>query len=944
MLEAARLFVTVGANTREAERGLQSFQQRLNNAARNLTLTGGMMTAGVTLPLLAVGRSALNMAGDYEQSMNILQQVTGASADTMSALNEQALALGAETVFSAGEAAAGMLELAKAGMSAEQVMAAIPGVMDLAAAAGIGLSEAGGITAAALNAFGLAAEESVRVADMLAAGANASAADMSDLGAGIQQAGFAFDMANQPLENLVASLAILTNVGLTGSDAGTALKNAFMRMMNPTQEAIGVMNELGLSFYDAQGNMLQLPAIIDNLNTAMAGLTPQQRDAALATIFLSDGMKAMIPLMSAGTDGFYEMVGSVTEVGAASDVANARMGGLKGGFEELAGSAESFLIGAAQPLLGTLGDMARGAADAISWFGALPQPVIDATLAFLGVLAATGPVIAGLGAMAGAVGFLLTPLGLIVAASALLAAAWAADFGGIQAMTATVAGQVQQGFQTMLGSAQQVASGIATAFGNTSFPSIKTLWEQFKGGDFQTVATTIRDTAFDLMVNLNTELNITGQAEQLRGQLTGLANAISTAVSGLDFGGARAKLDGLRDGVLSSLSAAIESVDFGQASTSFSGLVSGLTEAVNSLDLTGIDWAATFQRILLGPLGTALTAVQWVVGSENFAGLTTAVRGAFGEINWGEIGTSLVGLGTAVRTQLGAVVTDMASDLSAALPDVQFSFTGMVTSMTNAINNQDWTALGSGLVSSIGTGFNAVMAADVSWAENAANNFATSVRTAFASVDWGALDSALVGLATAVREAIYGLATGIGQEINLSLPDIQWDAIMEKFTWADWMQTLSWDTWVGSLSWEEFVAGIEWASFVPGVSWNSFVPNLSWGAFVDGLNWGSFIPDVSWGSFVPSLDWSRFISWLNIPGFASGTNFAPGGLAIVGEQGPELVNLPRGSRVYDHHETAAMVSGGGGITVNVHVASVASEIDMHSLAHRVAREIQRKMR
>ncbi len=298
--EAARLNVTVGADTSAAEKGITGFSNKLNNASQKMAATGGMLSLAVTAPLVGIAGAALKTAGEFEQTMNVLQQVVGATSNEMQSMQEQALHLGAVTVFSAGEASDAMLELGKAGMDTGQIMASIGGVMDLAAAGGVGLAEAASLTAATLNAFHLEASESVRVADLLAATANASAADISDLGQGMQQAGFAFSMANQPVENLAASLAILTNVGLTGSDAGTALKNAFMRMMNPTQEAANLMDKLGISFYDAFGNMKPLPAILDNINVATAGMTSEQRDAALATIFLSDGMKAMIPLLDQG--------------------------------------------------------------------------------------------------------------------------------------------------------------------------------------------------------------------------------------------------------------------------------------------------------------------------------------------------------------------------------------------------------------------------------------------------------------------------------------------------------------------------------------------------------------------------------------------------------------------------------------------------------------------
>lgn len=437
-ITAAELLVKVGADTAAAEKELQSFSQRMTGIGKNLAVTGGLLTAGVTAPLMLVGKQAIDAAADFEQTMNIMQQVTGATSANMAQMEQQALQLGASTVFSAGEAAQGMLELGKAGMNATQVMAAMPGVLDLAAAGGVAVGEAASVTISALNAFNLEASESARVADLMAAAANASAADISDLAMGFQQGAFAFSAAGQDIDDLAASLAILTNVGLTGSDAGTALKNAFVRMMSPTKEAKGLMKELGISFFDANGQMKDLPDIIDILNTSMAGMTDQQRLAALETLFMSDGMKAFIPLLDQGKEGFLEMMEAVNQQGAATDVANARMGGLKGAIEEFQGTIETLMLGAMKPYLDMMGDMIRGVANLMEGFFALSPNVRNAALAFLAVLAAAGPVILAIGGIATALGFLATPIGLVVAGVAALAAAFAGDLMGIRTKTMAV--------------------------------------------------------------------------------------------------------------------------------------------------------------------------------------------------------------------------------------------------------------------------------------------------------------------------------------------------------------------------------------------------------------------------------------------------------------------------------------------------------------------------
>jgi TP901 family phage tail tape measure protein len=394
------------------------------------------MSLAISAPLLAVGGAALKSASGFEQSLNIMQQVSGATAEQMAALEAQALDLGATTSFSAGDAADAMLELAKAGMSTEQVGAAIAGVMDLAAAGGLGLADAATITANAINAFGLDASDATGVANTFAAAANASSADVSDLAQGFQMAGAVFASNGQTVDDLAASLAILANNGIAGSDAGTSLKTMMMWLAAPTDEAAAQIASLGLSVYDAQGAMLPFGEIVGSLESATQGMSDAQRNAALSTIFGADAIRAATILAGEGSTTFDKMRGAVQQQGAAAQVAGARMAGFRGAIEYLKGSIDSFLIGTALPFLDMGGSLLRWVGDAITGFGNLSEPVKNAALAFAAVLAAAGPVMLAISGIVAVIAALTSPIGLVVVALAGLAAAWAADFGGIQEKTA----------------------------------------------------------------------------------------------------------------------------------------------------------------------------------------------------------------------------------------------------------------------------------------------------------------------------------------------------------------------------------------------------------------------------------------------------------------------------------------------------------------------------
>lgn len=354
-LDAASRAVTgFGDKAEDAGKGVSSFAKMANGAFERVGHTVVDFAADGARALIGFAGDSLDMAGDYETAMNVLQAQSGATDAQMDAMRKTAQALGADLTLpatSAVDAGKAMLELSKGGLSVDESMAAAKGTLQLAAAAETDVATAANITTGAIKAFGLAGKDAGYVADLLANSANASRASITDLAQGFQQAAFRFRSAGQGADDLAASLAILTNNGLSGSDAGTALQNAIAKLQGPTDKAAKLMSDLGINVYDANGNMKPLRDIIGILNEKLGGMTQEQRNAALQTIFMSDGMKAMIPLMSAGVDGFDKMKGSVNQQGAAANLAAAQMKGYKGALAGLQSQIETLALEGASELL-----------------------------------------------------------------------------------------------------------------------------------------------------------------------------------------------------------------------------------------------------------------------------------------------------------------------------------------------------------------------------------------------------------------------------------------------------------------------------------------------------------------------------------------------------------------------------------------------------------------
>lgn len=344
----------------------------------------GMKAVGAVADFAA---ASLDTAQDYEQSMNVLQEQSGATGAEMDRVREKAKALGADLslpAVSAATAGEAMLELSKGGLTLQESMDAAKGTLMLAAAAETDVATAANITTGALKAFGLEGNKAGYIADLLANSANQSRASITDLGAGFQQAAFRFRAAGMGADDLAASLAILTNNGLTGSDAGTALQNAIARLQAPTKQATAAMRQYGISVYDANGNMRPMREIIGTLNNRLGGLTQQERNAALSTIFLSDGMKAIIPLMASQVEGYDKMKAAVNKAGSAQALAAAQMKGLKGDSEGLQSQLETLALEALEPLLPLMAANIRKAAEFAGTFVGKVGPAVKAVIKFVG--------------------------------------------------------------------------------------------------------------------------------------------------------------------------------------------------------------------------------------------------------------------------------------------------------------------------------------------------------------------------------------------------------------------------------------------------------------------------------------------------------------------------------------------------------------------------------
>jgi TP901 family phage tail tape measure protein len=427
-----------GAGVARANRDLDGLK-RSGVGAQGALSTVSTAALGMGVAVAAGFAVAVNSASNFEKGLSNIKAVTGATTQEMEKLRQKALQLGKDTKFSAGEAAAAMEELAKAGISTTDILnGAADATVALAAAGDVALPEAATIAANAMNQFALSARDLPRVADLIAGAANASAIDVHQFGFSLSQVGAVSHLAGINFRDTAVAIALLGNAGIVGSDAGTSLKTTLQNLIPQTKAQRELARELGIitqdganRFFDATGKARSLAEISQVLQDATKNLSKEQKLAALSTLFGSDAIRASAILSEQGAAGFNNMATAMDKVKAA-DVAATKMDNFKGSLEEFKGSLETMAITVGSlllPHLRTIIETFTRWVNAFSNLSPQTQKTVVTIVAIAGALALfigiVGKIIVFINAFRVAwiglnLSFVATPIGAIITAIVLL--------------------------------------------------------------------------------------------------------------------------------------------------------------------------------------------------------------------------------------------------------------------------------------------------------------------------------------------------------------------------------------------------------------------------------------------------------------------------------------------------------------------------------------------
>ena len=375
---------------RKTKDGTQTIEQQLAAQERAFTQVGTAATAVGVLALAGV-TAAVAAYTQFDAAMSGVQAATHETAENMALLGDAALEAGARTVYSATESAAAIEELSKAGVSTADILkGGLDGALDLAASDGMAVAEAAEIAASAMTQFGLAGRDVTHIADLLAAGAGKAQGGVSDLGQALNQSGLVASQMGLSIEETVGSLTAFASAGLIGSDAGTSFRAMLLRLANPTKESAALMDELGLSVYDAQGDFIGMEGLAGQLAEKMGGLTQETRNAALAQIFGQDAIRTSSILYEQGAEGIRQWTEAVDEQGYAAETAAIRLDNLKGDLEALGGAFETLMINMGAGADGPFRGIVQGLTGLVEWLGDLDPVAQTALLTTMGLVGAVG--------------------------------------------------------------------------------------------------------------------------------------------------------------------------------------------------------------------------------------------------------------------------------------------------------------------------------------------------------------------------------------------------------------------------------------------------------------------------------------------------------------------------------------------------------------------------
>ena len=626
---------------------------------------GRALTLGVTAPLMTAAGAAIQTGMQFDASMsNVygLMSSLNLSQDQMDALRDTAREMGATTKFSASEAADAMGYMALAGWDDAQVIAGIPGVLNLAAAANMDLAKASDIVTDTMTPFGMAAERAGEAADVFAYAQANSNTTVEALGEAMKYAAPTADAFGMTLQDTAAAMGVLANAGIKGSQGGTTLNAMLRDMKNNAKNGAIAIGKTKVALTNADGSYRSYAAIIRDIDKATSSMTASQRDAALGAIFGDESLKGILATLKQGPDALDAMTEGMYACGGAAEDMAATMGdNLKGDLAILESGAQDMAIALSDWLMPAARGVVQGVTDLIGKFNALDDGTKNTIFRIGAMAAAAGPLLLN----GGKVLTLLSgvnPLVVGLGAAAVLAYTHSDALQGMVAKLGDGVTAFGAALESGAGFTAAFSAGLTAAFGEEAAGKVLGAIEGIK-----TAISTVGDVLTTVTDAVGTFFGSLFDGEGLKQSWENAA----AVISGYDW-------TALGTSILSGVTGALDAA--GEWLKNI--FTAGWTAA------KGVNWGELGTSIHDGVLSILDTAGGWLKS------LFEAGKTAAGEISWADIGTAIWNGVTSVLDMAGSFLSGLFG-----------------LGKDSAIANVDWSAIGT----AIWNGVTGVIDAAGSW-------------------------------------------------------------------------------------------------------------------------------------------------------------------------------------------------------------------------------------
>lgn len=475
-MNVMELFVTLAIKDTAYKKGLKDAE---GNASSSTSKIGGAfktvgkaaktaMAAG-SAAAVAFTKTSIDSGMNFDTAMSQVAATMGTTVDKIGNVEAKAEEMGRTTKYTATEAAEGMNILAQAGLSADEQISGIGTVLNLASAGAMSLEESASYTAGAVKGFGDSMGNASYYADLMAKGATLANTNVRGLGEAFSGSAATAKNYGQSADSVTLSLLRLAEQNVTGSEASTALNRAMADLYTPTDNASKALDQLGLSAYKSNGEAKDFNDLVDELNGSLQGMTAEQKNNALATIFTTQGLQAFNK-MTASSDATVQKFwkGIQDSSGSAAQQAATQLDNLKGDITLLSSATEGLELGFYNTFSGAIRGAIKGITSEVSGlaeamesggisgaFSKLAQDAINFSGQLPGLTKIGGDLINGLissvtqnsGSITTAVGQLLNNL-----ASTISVGLNVFTSVGVNLLT-TIASGMTQGIPTFLGQA-----------------------------------------------------------------------------------------------------------------------------------------------------------------------------------------------------------------------------------------------------------------------------------------------------------------------------------------------------------------------------------------------------------------------------------------------------------------------------------------------------------